>query len=276
MYWKYLLAITACVILALANLTAADLLASREAASAEPLEGSLAVAPAANELATRSAILPSEAEIGSAVTADDDVETAVSRFGAVVAQSHPDALRHAFRAYYKYRSAHPDKVRKPYLYFVDFGFDNRTPRGYVFDMDALTIVEGPFTVAHGRGSAPGNAALPTRFLNASGSKATSLGLYLAQETYAFSGKSGGRSYRSIGLRLQGLSGRYNNAARSRGIVVHGAPYVTPGRAGRSEGCPAMELRLAQRLIPMIANGGLVFHFSPNDTNWLKNDPWAGA
>lgn len=200
------------------------------------------------------------------------VDLALGALGREVKkQSHPDALRRAFQAYYDYRRAHPERVRKPYLYFVDYGLDNRTPRGYVFDMQALRVVEGPFTVAHGRGSGAGG--VPTRFSNRNGSNATSLGLYLAQETYTFRGKSGGRSYSSVGLRLRGLSGIFNGAARARGVVVHGAPYVTPQRAGRSEGCPAMEESRARRLLPMISNGGMVFHFSPLDRAWLRGETW---
>ena len=189
-------------------------------------------------------------------------------------QSDSDALRLAFQAYYNYKAANPRDVKKPYLYYVDYGLDAYTPRGYVFDMESLTVVDGPFTVAHGRGSAPTSKGIPTRFSNRSGSNSTSLGLYLAQETYSFSGTSGGRKYRSVGLRLTGLSGSYNSAARARGVVVHGAPYVTPRRAGRSEGCPAMEQERAQRLIPRIANGGLVFLFSPRDRTWMAQDRWA--
>jgi hypothetical protein len=188
-------------------------------------------------------------------------------------QSHPDALRYAFEAYFNYKAAHPEKVRKPYLYFVDYGLDSRTPRGWVFDMKALKVVDGPFTVAHGRGSG-GNDAVPTRFSNRGGSNSSSLGLFLAQETYPFSGKTGGRFYRSIGLRLTGLSGVFNDAARRRGVVVHGAPYVTRGKAGRSEGCPAIEQARARRLLPKIGNGGMVFLFSPRDKRWLTRDPWA--
>lgn len=189
-------------------------------------------------------------------------------------QSHPDALHLAFRAYYNFRAAHPEQVRKPYLYFVDYGLESRSPRGYVFDMEALAIVDGPFTVAHGRGSSNSQSGVPTRFTNTKDSATSSLGLYLAQETYAFGGRTAGRRYRSIGLRLRGLSGRFNSAARKRGIVVHGAPYVTSGRAGRSEGCPAMEESRAQRLIPRIGNGGLVFLFSPKDAAWMREDPWS--
>lgn len=193
----------------------------------------------------------------------------------VAEQSDPDALRLAFQAYFNYQAANPGKVRKPYLYYVDYGLNNRTPRGYVFDMKKLQVVDGPFTVAHGRGSASPSSGVPTRFSNKQGSNATSLGLYLAQETYGFRGKSAGRAYRSPGLRLMGVSGKFNSAARARGVVVHGAPYVTPTRAGRSEGCPAVEMQRARKLIPQIANGGMVFLFSPLDRTWMAEDRWAG-
>jgi len=190
--------------------------------------------------------------------------------------SHPEALGIAFEAYYRYRAGHPRAVRKPYLYFVDLGLDNRTPRGWVFDMDALELVEGPFPVAHGSGSSTARDAVPTVFSNRTGSHASSLGLYLAQETYDFHGRAGGKAYRSMGLRLRGESGRFNDAARERGIVVHGAPYVTPTSAGRSQGCPAMEPERAQRLLPMLENGGVVFVYSPNDGEWLGQGPWVSA
>lgn len=190
--------------------------------------------------------------------------------------SHPEALRIAFDAYFRYRAANPELVRKPYLYYVDLGLSNATARGYVFDMESMTLVEGPFNVAHGRGSSKQRNGVPTRFSNRSGSKTSSLGLYLGQETYTFGGKSAGRVYRSVGLRMRGESGEFNSAARARGIVAHGAPYVTSREAGRSEGCPAMESQRAQRLLPLIANGGVVFIFSPNDARWLREDPWVQA
>jgi hypothetical protein len=202
--------------------------------------------------------------------ANASADAAVRALSArVTRESDPDALRSAFRAYFRYRAANPDAVRKPYLYYIDLGLDNRTPRGYVFDMDRLTVVEGPFTVAHGRGSLAPRDGVPTRFSNVPGSYMSSLGLYLAEETYTFRGGS----YTSIGLRLRGESGEFNSAARRRGIVAHGAPYVTARDAGRSEGCPAMEQERAHRLLPMIANGGVVFIYSPRDTRWLAGDPW---
>src|SRR5262245_10377947 len=35
--------------------------------------------------------------------------------------SHPRALETAVNAYYTYQAAHPAEIKKPYLYFVDFG-----------------------------------------------------------------------------------------------------------------------------------------------------------
>lgn len=201
---------------------------------------------------------------------------ALEAFASVVRPlSHPKALETAFRSYFAFKSEHPDQVKKPYLYFVDYGQPSTARRGYVFDMETLTLVDGPFTVAHGRGSSKSRYGVPTRFSNRTGSAATSLGLYLAQETYNFSGKAGGRRYTSVGLRLRGLSGEWNDNARARGVVAHGAPYVTPTGAGRSEGCPAVEQSRAKRLLPQLANGGMVFLFAPEE-QWMNDDPWVVA
>jgi hypothetical protein len=186
--------------------------------------------------------------------------------------SHPHALEDAFRSYFAYKTTNPSKVKKPYLYFVDYGLSSNTPRGYVFDMESLSIVDGPFMVAAGRGSAADSRGVPTRFSNASGSAATSLGLYLTSSTYGFTGHSGGSAYSSIGLRLLGQSEGFNDNAFARGVVAHGAPYVSATRAGRSEGCPAMEPSRAQRLLPMLSNGAMVFLFAPNE-KWMASDPW---
>jgi hypothetical protein len=214
-------------------------------------------APAAGALAT------------SARTALAALSSAVRRL------SDPHALENAFHSYFAFKAAHPNDVKKPYLYFVDYGLPNTQPRGYVFDMASLKVVDGPFTVAHGRGSAPAGTSIPTRFSNAIGSAATSLGLYLAKATYAFHGTSGGRPYQSIGLQLAGVSKGFNDNALSRRVVAHGAPYVTPSRAGTSKGCPAMEPTRAQRLLPKLADGGMVFLFAP-DSKWMSGDPWLDA
>ncbi len=236
---------------------------------------------AATAFVTGSATTTDSAKLASApavAMSSVDVETknAVSTLESMVRPlSSPEALDDAFKAYFEYKSAHPDDVKKPYLYFVDYGLSSTTMRGYVFDMDSLKIVEGPFTVAHGRGSSVSHYGVPTRFSNGSGSAETSLGLYVTGDTYAFTGHSGGSAYHSIGLRLDGVSKGFNTNAFARGVVAHGAPYVTPTKAGRSEGCPAMEPSRAERLLPKLAHGSLVFLFAPNAT-WLAGDPWVNA
>lgn len=220
------------------------------------------------------ASLASDKSSGSMLAAR--IDSAVRTIGAVVRPlSHPKALETAFHSYFAYLAQHPDDVKKPYLYFVDYGLPSTEPRGYVFDMRALQIVDGPFTVAHGRGSSTSQYGIPTRFSNASGSAATSLGLYLAESTYSFHGRTGGQPYTSIGLKLKGVSQGFDDNALARGVVAHGAPYVTPTKAGRSEGCPAMEPQRAQRVLPELADGGMVFLFGL-DSTWMANDPWVGA
>lgn len=209
----------------------------------------------------------------AAVAMVSPVTAALAAFQNIVRPlSDSRALGDAFGSYFAYKSAHPNETKKPYLYFVDYGLSSTTPRGYVFDMSSLSIVDGPFMVAHGRGSSLSQYGVPTRFSNASGSEATSLGLYLAQETYDFHGKSGGQSYASLGLRLEGVSAGFNDNAKARRVVAHGAPYVTATKAGRSEGCPAMEPARARRLLPELANGGMVFLFAP-DADWMTRDQW---
>src|SRR6476619_3952744 len=41
------------------------------------------------------------------------------------------ALQTAFHAYFAYQAAHPEDIKKPYLYFVDFGQPQNAQRGYV-------------------------------------------------------------------------------------------------------------------------------------------------
>jgi hypothetical protein len=216
----------------------------------------------------------------SATTPDNGIATATKNAleafaSAVRPLSHPDALKDAFTSYFAYKAAHPNDVKKPYLYFVDYGLPSTAKRGYVFDMASLTIVDGPFTVAHGRGSSTSQYGVPTRFSNASGSNSTSLGLYVTKALYDFRGHSGGRVYTSMGLRLDGVSTGFNDNALDRGVVAHGAPYVTSSKAGRSEGCPAMEPARAKKLLPKLAQGAMVFLFAPNE-KWMDSDPWISA
>ena len=221
-------------------------------------------------------VTPSVATTPDSSVAASPTSRALTAFSSMVhSLSTPKALESAVKSYFAFKNAHPDEVKKPLLYFVDYGLPSTKPRGYVLDMNAMKIVEGPFTVAHGRGSSASRDGVPTRFSNAFGSAATSLGLYVTKALYAFTGHSGGSTYSSIGLRLMGVSNGFNTNAFARGVVAHGAPYVTPDKAGRSQGCPAMEPARAKELLPKLADGAMVYLFAP-DQNWMSRDPWLAA
>ena len=75
-------------------------------------------------------------------------------------------------------------------------------------------------------------------------------------------------------RLYGLEAGFNDRARERAIVMHGAPYVSDdnvravGRLGRSHGCPALRPSIARSVIDTIKQGSLVFAYYP-DKHWLQ-------
>ena len=73
----------------------------------------------------------------------------------------------------------------------------------------------------------------------------------------------------LALRLRGLDPGVNDHAADRAIVVHGAWYVSEamaakfGRLGRSEGCPAMSLAAAPRVIRLIRDGSVLYAYFPS-------------
>lgn len=149
------------------------------------------------------------------------------------------------------------------LAVIDYSLPSTEPRLWVFDMARKRLLYAEH-VAHGRGSGEN---LATEFSNTEGSHQTSLGLFVTDETY-----QGANGY---SLRMDGLDPGFNDLARQRAIVMHGAPYVDPelartqGRLGRSHGCPAVRDSVARPLINHLRHGQLVFAYYP-DPAWLAN------
>ncbi len=147
------------------------------------------------------------------------------------------------------------------LAVIDYSRPSLQPRLWVFDLARQQLLFREL-VAHGRNSGDN---LTQHFSNANGSLASSLGLFRTSDTY-----DGNNGY---SLRLDGLEPGFNDNARERAIVMHGAPYVNEeigrnlGRLGRSWGCPAVRSGVARRMIDSLKNGQFVFSYYP-DPQWL--------
>lgn len=148
------------------------------------------------------------------------------------------------------------------LTVIDFSRPSTERRMWVIDLRARELLFEEH-VSHGRNSGHN---VPNSFSNEDGSYKSSLGLFRAGEGYY--GKHG------YSLRLDGLEKGFNDRARERAIVVHGADYVNPavaktqGRLGRSLGCPAVRPAITRQLIDAIKDGGLLFAYYP-DPAWLN-------
>lgn len=146
---------------------------------------------------------------------------------------------------------------------IDFSKPSTKERLFVIDLENKHVIYKSL-VAHGKNSG-GNMA--SSFSNAPRSLKSCLGFFITAETYA--GKYG------YSLKLDGLEPGINDNARQRGIVVHGADFVSfavahdCGLLGRSYGCPALPLNKTKEIIDKISNGSCLFIYGI-DPNYLKN------
>jgi hypothetical protein len=151
----------------------------------------------------------------------------------------------------------------PTLTVIDYSLPSTEPRLWVFDLATGDLLFKEL-VAHGKNTGD-NAA--TSFSNTIDSRQTSLGLFVTDDPYV-----GSNGY---SLRLDGLDVGFNDRARERAIVMHGAPYVDPqlaaiqGRIGRSWGCPALRPAIASKVIDRIQGGSVIFSYYP-DQEWLQS------
>jgi hypothetical protein len=152
------------------------------------------------------------------------------------------------------------------LTVIDFSVPSTERRMFVYDLRSRALLFAEH-VSHGRNSGDN---VPTMFSNQPESFKSSIGLYRTGEGYF--GKHG------YSLRLDGLEKGFNDRARERAIVIHGADYVnaeaakTQGRLGRSLGCPALRPAIATRVIDTVKDGGLVFAYYP-DAAWLASSTY---
>jgi hypothetical protein len=141
---------------------------------------------------------------------------------------------------------------KSILTIADFDQSSTKKRLYIIDLVKKEILLNTW-VAHGQRSGDDEAV---NFSNKNESNTSSLGFYVTGEVY--------RGVHGRSLKLDGMDDGFNNNARSRSIVVHGAPYVSPGtinalgRLGRSQGCPAVAPEVANLVINTIGDKTVLF------------------
>ena len=149
------------------------------------------------------------------------------------------------------------------LTIVDFSQSSNSKRLYIIDLEKAVVVFNTY-VSHGRNS--GNE-FAVSFANTQNSFKSSLGFYVSSQTYI--GNHG------LSMRLKGLEKGINDDAETRGIVMHGAVYVSEkfikncGRLGRSQGCPAVSQELSEPIINCIKNGSCVYMYYP-DVSYRKH------
>jgi hypothetical protein len=216
----------------------------------DPVTGFIALALVAFRLMRRLWLLGVSAVLAIQAKADD---------AALVAQLapniRPDVVHEAVTAM-KCAQSHGIGVDARRLAIIDYTIPSREQRMWVVDIETQELLFEEH-VAHGQGSGPD---IPTAFSDRSGSRQTSLGLFLTDATYL-----GGNGY---SLKLHGLSRGFNESAMRRLIVMHGAAYVNPraaadmGRLGRSWGCPAVRTEIAKPMIDALKHGNFIYAHGP--------------
>jgi hypothetical protein len=151
---------------------------------------------------------------------------------------------------------------KKYLTIVDMSLSANVERFFVIDMETQQLVYKSL-VAHGRNT---GEEFASKFSNKQSSYQTSLGFYKTAETY--DGKRG------FSMKLDGLEFS-NSKARDRGIIIHGADYVSEefvqenGRLGRSLGCPSLPMDSYRETINILKEGSCLFIYYPQK-NYLSH------
>ena len=177
-----------------------------------------------------------------------------------------DVFASAYKGYLNLKYAGLLNTAKEIISVCDFNLPSTQKRLWIIDVVSGKVLFNTF-VAHGMGSGDEYAQ---SFSNDENSHQSSLGFYVTGNTY--NGEHG------LSLRLNGMDNGFNDAALNRGIVVHGAGYVSErfiagnSKLGRSWGCPAIPDKLKQAIIKVIQGGTCLF-IAHADNNYSRTAYW---
>jgi len=166
------------------------------------------------------------------------------------------AFQSAFIGYYKLKKK--GLLRRTHILTIcDFSQSSSQQRLYVIDVRNRRVIYRTY-VAHGINSGEEYAS---SFSNRMESCKSSLGFYITSSVYT--GVNG------LSLRIDGVDKGFNDNARKRSIVIHGANYVSLrvlrkyGVMGTTFGCPAIPSEMTTQIIPVVKNGSCFFIYYPS-------------
>jgi hypothetical protein len=166
------------------------------------------------------------------------------------------AFQSAFIGYYKLKKK--GLLRRTHILTIcDFSQSSSQQRLYVIDVRNRRVIYRTY-VAHGINSGEEYAS---SFSNRMESCKSSLGFYITSGVYT--GVNG------LSLRIDGVDKGFNDNARKRSIVIHGANYVSLrvlhkyGVMGTTFGCPAIPSEMTTQIIPVVKNGSCFFIYYPS-------------
>ncbi|MCD6039712.1 MAG: hypothetical protein K0S27_1112 [Gammaproteobacteria bacterium] len=176
----------------------------------------------------------------------------------------PTVLKISLTAYLKARAQGLDQ--KQLLTVIDYSKPSNERRLWVIDVKNTKVLFNTW-VAHGKNSGGLKA---TRFSNNAHSLASSLGVFVTENSYL-----GGHGY---SMRIQGLEPGINDHVYHREVVFHGAGYASGdllksgGMLGRSWGCMAVGKDIIQPLVDTIKDNTVVVAYYP-DPYWLQHSAY---
>lgn len=191
----------------------------------------------------------------------DSLYTAIADSSTLLKKA---VFNYALQGYFKLaQKGHIKNDR--FLSIIDYSLSANEKRLWVIDLMQKKIVFNEL-VAHGRNSGD---LFAQKFSNQKESYQSSLGFFVTGEIY--------QGAHNWSLKLLGLEKSINHFALERGIVIHGANYVSENfikdnqRLGRSLGCPAVKEEIVLPLIHTIKEGACLFAYYPHK-NYFKYSP----